>query len=414
MHGLPHLAFFLSYVALAGALGVYAPRWWPTLSQGEAFGLGGLVLLGGALLHEVLARLHAAAVWRNRLFEVVQAYGDQQEDLAWLRREVQAIREALDAASQSDGLGGGRVEEMMAEVRVMRTLLERLSARPAPGRDGGHGDGGPASRRVPVPRAQSPSTDDTGDAAASVPALKKRDAMLEAVREALRNDRIDLVLQPIVTLPQRRRRFYECFSRLRRDDGTVILPDQYIAVAERAGLIATIDNMLLFRCVQLIRKVQRKSQDVDFFCNVSPHTLADAAFFNDFIAFLEGNRTLAEHLVFEFAQADFTRLDAVGGRLFDRLAALGCRFSIDQVRDPDIDVGALAQRGIRFIKIEADRLLAILSDNVSLVRACQRHRIDLIVEKVEDESRLVELLDFEIPFGQGYLFGAPRLARPAA
>jgi cyclic-di-GMP phosphodiesterase TipF (flagellum assembly factor) len=42
------------------------------------------------------------------------------------------------------------------------------------------------------------------------------------------------------------------------------------------------------------------------------------------------------------------------------------------------------------------------------------HQIDLIVTKVEDESRLLELLDYDVGFGQGFLFGEPSLARPAA
>jgi cyclic-di-GMP phosphodiesterase TipF (flagellum assembly factor) len=74
----------------------------------------------------------------------------------------------------------------------------------------------------------------------------------------------------------------------------------------------------------------------------------------------------------------------------------------------------LASRHIRFIKIEIDRLLSGAQLDHGLLRALRRHRIDLIVEKVEDESRLIDLLDYEIDYGQGYLFGAPRLARPAA
>jgi cyclic-di-GMP phosphodiesterase TipF (flagellum assembly factor) len=35
----------------------------------------------------------------------------------------------------------------------------------------------------------------------------------------------------------------------------------------------------------------------------------------------------------------------------------------------------------------------------------------MIVEKIEHDSDLVELLDFEVDFGQGYLFGEPRLSR---
>src|SRR3546814_12549901 len=88
-----------------------------------------------------------------------------------------------------------------------------------------------------------------------------------------------LVLQPIVLLPQRKRRYYECFSRLRTADGYMILPEQYIAVAEREGIVSAIDNMLLIRCIQLVRKIQNRGEKLDFFCNISSHTLGDDAFF---------------------------------------------------------------------------------------------------------------------------------------
>ena len=40
-----------------------------------------------------------------------------------------------------------------------------------------------------------------------------------------------------------------------------------------------------------------------------------------------------------------------------------------------------------------------------------QHGMDLIVEKIEKESVFLELLDLRADFGQGYLFGAPRLTQ---
>ena len=37
--------------------------------------------------------------------------------------------------------------------------------------------------------------------------------------------------------------------------------------------------------------------------------------------------------------------------------------------------------------------------------------IDLIAEKIETEKMLVELLEHNIDFGQGYLFGEPRMSK---
>ena len=44
-------------------------------------------------------------------------------------------------------------------------------------------------------------------------------------------------------------------------------------------------------------------------------------------------------------------------------------------------------------------------------RIADRHGMDMIVEKIESEQQLLDLLDLRIDYGQGYLFGEPRLAR---
>jgi hypothetical protein len=101
--------------------------------------------------------------------------------------------------------------------------------------------------------------------------------VLRIVQEALRLDRPDVYLHPIVSLPQRRNRYYECYTRIRAEDGHVIGPGQHIGVAEREGLVSSIDNMLLFCCVQLVRRTQRRNYDTAFFCNISRESLADTS-----------------------------------------------------------------------------------------------------------------------------------------
>jgi cyclic-di-GMP phosphodiesterase TipF (flagellum assembly factor) len=423
MHILLNFIAFFAYAGLAAAAALHAPRLaiagLPPIGQMEAYVLAGFVFLAGLMMHQTLANAARGRAQRERAVGLAHDVVIQQEELDWLRREVAALREALEAAGASGDLrGGGRtIEEVMSEVRVLKSLIGRLST---------NGEAAPPAAQAAASAAESPHRDAPAPTLvhSTNPPLTRKlppvaanlsdEQVLKAVREALRNDQVDLVLQPIVSLPQRKRRYYECFSRLRTADGTMILPEQYIAIAERAKLITAIDNMLLFRCVQLIRKIHRKNQDIDFFCNISPYTLADTDFFKDFLDFLNVNQELAGHLVFEFAQADFDRWSEAGAGLLSRLTLLGCRVSLDQIRNPDLDPDQLVQRRVSFVKVEANLLLDTLGQRADLVRALRRREIDLIVEKVEDESRLLELLDHEIDFGQGYLFGEPRLARPAA
>jgi cyclic-di-GMP phosphodiesterase TipF (flagellum assembly factor) len=387
-----NLIFLACYGSLAGATVVFGPDWAPWLSQNLAFGLGATILLGGGLVHEVYARLLSTTGLRRELVFLNQYYDAQH---AWLEVLDETIeRVAQSVASAQGGQGGRTVEDVMAEVKVLKSLTPQIGAGAAAGRAIGGG--------LP-PGLMPPVAEDL-----------ERETVLDIVRGALRDDRVDLVLQPIVSLPQRKRRFYECFSRLRTEDGAVVLPEQYIGIAEGAGLIAAIDNVLLLRCVQLVRKIHSRNENIDFFCNISAHTIADGSFFADFVEFLEGNRVLASHLIFEFGQADFARWSETGAPLLDRLASLGCRFSLDRVENLDFDATELAARHIAFIKIEGDLLLEAVADSDGILRALQRHQIDLIVTKVEDESRLLEILDYDVDFGQGFLFGEPRLARQAA
>ena len=236
--------------------------------------------------------------------------------------------------------------------------------------------------------------------------------MLDITRRALEDNRVDLYIQPVVNLPQRQVRFYEAFSRVRHEDGGIILPEQYIPIATESGLISTIDNLLLFRCVQLIRRVHRDQSNLGFFCNISRHSLTDLEFFSQFVDFLEHNIELAGVLNFEFGQDDLA-LSEVKANL-ERLARLGYTFSIDRVKSLKLDITGLSRRGVRFVKVGVDTLLSERHQATAPVHindlsdAMKRAEIDLIAEKVELEATVIDLIDRNVRFGQGYLFGEPR------
>src|SRR5690606_32279667 len=121
-------------------------------------------------------------------------------------------------------------------------------------------------------------------------------------------------LQPIVSLPQRRTVFYESFTRLRDATGRVMMPAEYLAVAEPEGLVTSIDNLLLFRCVQIVRRLAKQDKKVGIFCNVSIASLADETFFPQFLDMLAANRDLSGALIFELGQAAFDSRGSVETR----------------------------------------------------------------------------------------------------
>ncbi len=249
-----------------------------------------------------------------------------------------------------------------------------------------------------------------GKKKAPIRLIKREDQLLSVVRSSLAENRVDLYLQPIVSLPSRRSAHYECFSRVRDEEGRIILPRQYMKVAENKGLIGTIDNLLLFRLIQLVRRLGKRRPDVRFFCNMSRHSMEDEEFFPQFIDFMTGNEEFRDRLVFEISQEDYYLLD---GDVKDRLLTLGRKgfgFSMDMVKDFNKDFALLGDRKFQFIKTDLGDLMESHPEDGDVdawKSFLRRNGMQLIASRIESEEMVLKALDSRVEFAQGYLFGEP-------
>jgi cyclic-di-GMP phosphodiesterase, flagellum assembly factor TipF len=327
----------------------------------------------------------------------------------------------------------GAHREIRADIDAMQTRMDSLEAQ--------IGFGTPASHQIEAPQTQQIEmklldqiVDRLGatldarfqqiQAAPNVTPINPNAVRgpMDLVREALLENRLELHLQPIVQLPQRKTAFYEGFTRLKDSTGRLILPQEFIPAAEQAGLMSTIDNVLLFRCVQIVRKLMKQDRRVGIFCNLSPNSLGDEHFFPQFLDFMRENRDLAGSVIFELPQASYEARTSLEARAMGKLVDLGFRFSIDKVTSAELDLPDLERSGVRYAKIPARLLVdqivhggirprsAITREIAAadIAAVFQRYGVDLIAERIEHEDTVLEVLDLDVPYAQGHLFGAPR------
>lgn len=290
---------------------------------------------------------------------------------------------------------GFALGRMQNELEIMRRLARRAATKEP--------NASAAARALSVPASERLSDHDV--------------ATLARVRDAIDTGRIDLYLQPIVSLPQRKPRYYEAFSRLRDAEGRILKPADYLESAERANKIGVIDNVILMRCIQALREERKKSPRLAVFCNLSPATIYDTDFFNQLTDYLESNNDLAPNLIFEFT---YPAIRTIHPRVLENLraiAAKGFEFSIDHVHSIDLDWEDLKSSNFRFAKASSNLLLAAgRGDEASVAKLLAFRKrladvgVDLIAEKIEFESHMPEILALGIDYGQGNLFGPPRLA----
>ncbi len=237
------------------------------------------------------------------------------------------------------------------------------------------------------------------------------DPLIDHIKAAISDGRLDVVMQPIVSLPQRKTLFFECFSRIRMKDGTILEPSDYIPLVTQTGLIPEIDDTLLFRCVRLARQNYRRNRGIGFFCNLSVASLRNQRFLSEFFPFLLDNKQLSKFLFLEFKQDDFAQLNQNDSDRLNKLASLGFRYSIDHISRLDINPALLHRYHVKFLKAPIGRLLKDPEETKKFKTELNRRGIDLIADRIEKEEDLIQLLDQSIDYGQGFLFGSPRPAR---
>ena len=377
-----------------------------------AFLFAALLGLGIALMFEMTSRRSWERQMTSQMGQMAQDYERLVREVARNRNDMIVLKKNLGdagALARSYGAmpGGAPGTAAAVEQRMLKALadqLSRIDERPEE-------KPGPDLRQAELDLSAITVT--PGAAPENVGRNLTDKQVLQIVQTAVRQDRIDLFLQPIVALPQRKVRFFELFSRIRIKPEVYLPAERYIEVATRKDLVVSIDNLLLLRGLQLIRDTADEGMGAAFFCNITSVTLNDPKFMSDLVEFIAQNRALAPRLVFELGQRDLAAMSADVLPVLEGLSRLGCRFSMDQVKSLSFDYAHLEVRHIRFIKVAAAQVLRELHETGGLRRLkrlkteLDARGVDMIVEKIEGEPQLIELLDLEIDYGQGYLFGKP-------
>jgi cyclic-di-GMP phosphodiesterase TipF (flagellum assembly factor) len=400
---LRHIVFALSYGVLAIAAALTLPYSIPGMERWTAIVIGGIVLIFGAVLHEVWARQERERALRGELIELTAARDAVLGELSRAREEVRSIQWMLEESRRPPA-----VEEVKAEMQALQRMIAQISGREAGGEDGETGEEPKAAARA--------GQGGKGGAEREIdPAGLASHDLLALVRDAIRHDRIDMVMQPIVSLPQRKLRHQQAYSRIRNRDGTYLLPHRAAGLIARAGLATTLDNLLLFRCVQLMREMLRRHRSTSVFAGIAMNSLKDGDFMDQFVEFMTLNPELAPRLILELPIDEIRDASESVRQPLDRLAGLGIRFCVHGFRyASDLDLGLIGESGqIRFLKLDARTLLSMVEgplplDMRALKQDLDRLAIDLIVDGIDGEPLLVEILDLPIDYGQGRLFGAPR------
>jgi diguanylate cyclase (GGDEF)-like protein/PAS domain S-box-containing protein len=236
---------------------------------------------------------------------------------------------------------------------------------------------------------------------------------VDRIRTGLREDRFVLHFQPIMHVATKGIHHYETLVRYRGADGTLVMPDEFIPIAERFALIARIDTRVMELAVKQLAVLEARGADVSFSVNLSGAHIGDNSLFAWLEKLLEDNAVQAHHLIFEITETAALHNILQARSFIESVKALGCRFALD-----DFGVGFSSFSHLRTLPVDVVKIDGSFVHNLpesredqALVRALTdiAHSLgkDVVAEFVATPRILDMIAEYGVDYAQGFHVGEP-------
>lgn len=231
--------------------------------------------------------------------------------------------------------------------------------------------------------------------------------------DAIKNNKFVLYYQPIVSLHGDTDERYEVFVRLKGDDNTLVMPQDFFPTAERIGMSVAVDRWVLTRTIQVLQERWKKGKRSRFFIKLSAASLKDESLI-DWLDFQIKDKQLpADCLIFEVKEAAAVTNLKYTKTMCENLKRIKCGFVLD-----DFGTGANPFQLLDHIDVDYIRLdrsfMEDLAENTKNQEAIQRitelagERGKLtITQFVPDAASLSVLWGMGVNFIQGYFLQEP-------
>ena len=241
-------------------------------------------------------------------------------------------------------------------------------------------------------------------------------ALEQEIRRALEKGDFKPYLQPIVSLKDQKIIGFETLIRWHHETRGVIMPDEFIPVAERTNVIQAIDRKMLEMACDILPQMHKAVSGPDkpfISVNLSGVNFNDSSMVSGIGEVLKNSGVAAEYIKLEITESAFIGNADAAAKILEGLKDLGVTIALDDFGVGYSSLGYLHRFAIDGIKIDKSftqrardnqRGLDIVKAIVGLAKTFELDVIAEGIETQEDSDAMAKVGCFD---GQGYLFGKP-------
>ena len=226
---------------------------------------------------------------------------------------------------------------------------------------------------------------------------------------ALKENRLKLAYQPIVSARSRKVSHYECLLRMVKPDGSLVTAGHFVPAAEQMGIVHLVDRFALESTIARLKA----HQNITLAVNVSGTASSDPAWLQDFVEYVRSTKAVATRLIVELTETAALHHFEENAQFVSQLRELGVRVAID-----DFGAGYTSFRNLQLLHVDTVKIdgsyvkeLSSSPENQVFVRTlvglARSFDIKTVAEWVGSDEDAALLQSFGVDYFQGFYFGEP-------
>ncbi|WP_077287229.1 putative bifunctional diguanylate cyclase/phosphodiesterase [Cognaticolwellia aestuarii] len=233
------------------------------------------------------------------------------------------------------------------------------------------------------------------------------------LRQAIVNNEFELYLQPIIDVKTNCINKAEALIRWNHPEKGLIGPDDFIAIAEKSGLIIAMGEWVISRSCQIAKAINQLGYEIKISMNLSPSQVTDDNLFSHLRRCINDNKLNPGLLELEVTEGVLVDDYSVAEKLLSKVRMIGMSVSVDDFGTGYSSLSYLKKLPLDFLKIDRSFIKEIVTDDndKAIVRAviAMAHNLNLCVtaEGVETKEQLTFLVNNSCNSVQGYMLSRP-------
>jgi diguanylate cyclase (GGDEF)-like protein len=238
------------------------------------------------------------------------------------------------------------------------------------------------------------------------------------LHRALEHNELEVHFQPILSLEKKRIVGFEALVRWNHPERGLVMPGEFIPMAEESGLIVLLDHWVLRKsCLQMLEWQREfpelQSDPVWLSVNYSARHFDRPSAIRELTVLLAETGFNPRNLLLEITESVFIRHPHIIRPLLDQIQGLGVQLSLDDFGTGYSSLGYLHHFSVNLLKIDGSfvRNLTDQPRTEGIVRAiltlAEQLNLTVVAEGIETREQSASLRGLGCTLGQGYLFSRP-------